>query len=399
MSDGLILDEPIHAAQFIDTYLPVMDGVIMTVRNYAAHLIKQGECCVVCPKARGYKDNEPFEVIRTNGFKIPVINYCIAFPDLDFAAKKKIHDMRIDICHAHSPFGMGGFAHKTAKKRDIPVVATFHSKYYDDFLKVTHSKLIANLAVRRVVNFYNSVDEVWACSKSTANTLREYGYKGEIGVMPNGTDMTFPANPEELVLNTNRKFALQNEERVILFVGQHIWQKNIKLIIESLRLLKNNNFKFKMVMVGTGYNEAAIKKLVNDMELMNNFIFTGPISDRDALCGLYLRADLFLFPSVYDNAPLVVREAAVNGLPSLLIKGSNAAEIVTDDYNGFLAEESPEAVAKRVVEIFSNKEFLIKTGQTAKETIPVPWSKIVGEAKMRYKEIIKIYNNAKNNRR
>ena len=56
-------------------------------------------------------------------------------------------------------------------------------------------------------------------------------------------------------------------------------------------------------------------------------------------------ADLFLFPSMYDNAPLVVREAAMMGTPSVILKGSTASEVIVDGVNGFLADQTPDSYA------------------------------------------------------
>ncbi len=54
---------------------------------------------------------------------------------------------------------------------------------------------------------------------------------------------------------------------------------------------------------------------LNDM-----VIYTGHVTDTNLLDGLYTRADLLVFPSLYDNAPMVVREAAALGTPSLLAR-------------------------------------------------------------------------------
>ena len=59
----------------------------------------------------------------------------------------------------------------------------------------------------------------------------------------------------------------------------------------------------------------------------------------------------FLFPSLYDNAPLVIREAAALGTPSVLIRDSTASEIISDSVNGFLSPNSTEAYSNRIREI------------------------------------------------
>ena len=82
---------------------------------------------------------------------------------------------------------------------------------------------------------------------------------------------------------------------------------------------------------------------------------------------LYERADLLVFPSVYDNAPMVVREAAVMGTPSLLVEGSCAAEGVTHGQNGYLCQCNPEAIAQAIEDALPTVQTV---GQSAKQSIP-----------------------------
>lgn len=67
--------------------------------------------------------------------------------------------------------------------------------------------------------------------------------------------------------------------------------------------------------------------------------FTSPQYDRSVIRAWYCRGDLFLFPSTFDTNGLVVREAAACELASVLVRGSCAAEDITDGRNGFLIEE------------------------------------------------------------
>ena len=99
-------------------------------------------------------------------------------------------------------------------------------------------------------------------------------------------------------------------------------------------------------------------------------IFTGPVYDRDALRAWNTRADLFLFPSTFDTNGLVVREAAACGLASVLIEGSCAAEGITDGRNGFIIEETPEALAALLQKMPATWTFCTRWGST-------PWTRSI----------------------
>jgi 1,2-diacylglycerol 3-alpha-glucosyltransferase len=130
---------------------------------------------------------------------------------------------------------------------------------------------------------------------------------------------------------------------------------------------------------------------VQKLGLNDRVYFLGKILDRDYLRSLFARADLFLFPSVYDNAPIVVREAAAVGTPSLVIAKSNAAEGIVDNVNGFLSDNDSISYSKRIVEIINKRDELENIGKKAQETIYRSWESIVDEVYERYVGIIKSF--------
>ena len=380
----------IKSAQFIDTYYPTVDGVVQTVANYAKLMNEISYSMVVAPKnPEKYIDEFSYDVLRTAAIKIPFWEYSLPVPKLDLNLKKSLKSREFDIFHAHSPFTVGMYAESLGKSLNIPVVATFHSKYYDDVLRLTGSKFIAEQITNMVVRFYQKADSVWSVSNGTAETLKSYGYKGDIFVINNGTDFSEPTNSQELKEIVAQKFAIPKDKKIILFVGHQIWQKNLKLVLDTYRRILDKSDDYRLVIVGNGYAEKEIKNYSAKLGFSKRqVIFTGKISDRNLLSGMFLCGDLFFFPSVYDNAPLVVREAAQMGLPALLTKGSNAAETVEHNISGFVAEENAEDMEKEIFRIFETEGLLKTAGENAKKTIPVPWKEIIPIVLDKYAEII-----------
>ena len=257
--------------------------------------------------------------------------------------------MPFDVVHAHTPFLAGRAARRIARRRRIPLVATFHSKYYEDFYRVTHSRRLSLWALKYVVSFYNTCDEVWAVNDKTADVLRQYGYRGPIITMPNGTD------PQSVSDETYRRVlarrSLRDGVSTLLFVGQMDFKKNPHLILRACALLRDQGEDFQLVMAGAGQDLERLKALAASLNLQDRVLFTGFVGDREEILSLYRRADLLVFPSVYDNAPMVVREAAAMGTPALLVRGSCSAEGVTHGDNGFLCEADPASIASGIITI------------------------------------------------
>ena len=371
--------------QFSDSFIPIMDGVGNVVYRYAVNFGKKGhESYVVAPQTNtGYRGNYPFEMIDYVGVPLWKMNsYTVGTPKMDSHFKKRLQMIDADIVHVHSPFMAGQAGMSYAKKRKVPVIGTFHSKYYDDFLQVTGIELLAEAGVKIVVDFYEKCDEVWAVSESSAQTLKDYGYEGSVRVMPNGTD-TKEILPEK-VIEIKEKLGIGTES-ILLFVGQMNWKKNIETTLRAFAML---NGDLKLVLAGRGPHEAEIKALAEKLGISDRVIMPGHITDPDLLNALYSSAQLFLFPSIYDNGPLVVREAAAAGTPSVVVRGSSAAECVKDGVNGLLCENDPANLAKVVQKALLDEKELEAMGKRAKMTIPIPWSSIAEDVLWEYKRVI-----------
>lgn len=390
-----IKPEDIRTAQFIDTFYPIVDGVVQVVDNYAAILNRQTYACVVTPKPlkKDYDDSAlPYDVYRTSTIKLPVAEYSIPAPRLDAKLKEFIREKNVDILHAHSPFYEGSFASSFAKKLNVPTVATFHSKYYDDVLNITGSKALARLITNKIVRFYRSVDSVWTVSQGAADTLRSYGFAGDIRIMRNGTSFTAPGNREELRRRACEEFSIPQDKKVLLYVGHLIKHKNLKLILDTFRMLNDRSDEYRLLIVGDGYDEKEIRGYADGLHFSEGFVrFLGKITNRELLLGVYLSADLFFFPSVYDTSGLVVREAAAMGVPSLLTEGSNAAEAVEKDVSGFIAAENKVAMYREILRIFGTEGLLQRAGEGARRDIARTWEEIIPQVREGYAEVIEKY--------
>lgn len=383
----------IISGQFNDSFVPVMDGVANVVQNYAKLLNKNGnQSYVITPSYSNYIDSQEFDVIRYFSLPIPQRPpYRLGVPIIDLAFKNKVDMIPFNIIHVHCPFSSGNIGLKIAKKKGIPIVATFHSKYYDDFKQVFKSEKITDIIVKRIISFYNSVDFVWTVNKGTMNTLRDYGFKKNIEIIANGTDFSTCNISKYTCEYVNERLNLAKDDLVLLFVGQIIFQKNLTMLVESLHHLNVMGVKFKMVFIGCGYAENELKRQVHKYNLDNDIQFTGIIHDRDFIKSVFVRADLFIFPSIYDNAAIVLQEACASKCPSLIIENSNVSEGIIDKYNGFLSKNDPVLYAKKIKEIISNRENLLITGEKAYLTLYKSWDTVIEEVKLRYTDIIKNY--------
>ena len=373
---------------FNESFPPVMDGVAVCVQNYAYWLQKKvGGVSVVTPGKLGadYKQY-PYEVLDYLSVPVPFRHpYVTGIAQMDPLLLAKLRRRHFKIVHAHSPFSAGLMGLQVAKLQKIPLVATFHSKFKDDFRKVIPSDMVVEQAIKIVMEFFDHADEVWVPQASVEEVIHEYGYKGHVEVVDNGSDLVADY-PDSFFEDARQVLGIAPEEFVFLFVGQHIWQKNVRLVIEALE--KINDLPFRMFFVGTGYAADEMKELVREKGLSEKVTFTGMLTEREAVTRYYAAADLFLFPSLYDNAPLVVREAAALHTPAVMVEGSTAAEILRDGENGYLVPNELDAFAARLRQLYRDREQVRRVGLTASRTIVRSWEDVVDEVLDRYNALI-----------
>jgi glycosyltransferase involved in cell wall biosynthesis len=393
---GIMLMELI-TGQFNDSFQPIMDGVANVTKNYAYWLNKKDvKTYVITPFFPKYKDMENMEVLRYLSTALPKRPpYRLGIHQLDFSFYRRINRIPFDIVHAHCPFSSGQIALQIARRRRIPIVTTFHSKYYDDFIEVVKMEKVAQFMIRRIISFYNKVDYVWTVNKATVDTLRYYGFRGNIDVMYNGADISPCEDTRSLREIANGRLNLKNDELMFLFVGQHIWQKNLELLVKALRSLKDRGVEFRMIFAGKGYAREELEQMVRELGLGENVRFIGVVQDREYLKALFARANLFLFPSLYDTSGIVIQEAAAVKCPSLVIENSNAAEGILDSHNGFLSANDAEAYSRKIEAIISDRKRLASVGENAQSTIYRSWEQVIDDVKERYMDIVSTYRKIK----
>jgi len=371
-----------------EAFPPVMDGVAVCAQNYAYWMQKKvGGVSVITPNVYGtdYKEND-YEVLDYLSVPVPFRHpYVTGVAQIDPVFMTKLSKRKFKIVHAHSPFTSGRVAAQVAKSQGIPLVATFHSKFRDDYAKIIPSEFVVDQMLKVTMEFFDRADEVWVPQESVVEVIREYGYKGPVEVVENGSDLVADY-PDSYFADARKALGIAPEEFVCLFVGQHIWQKNVRFVIEGLEKVKD--LKFRMFFVGTGYAAEEMKQLVKEKGLEDKVTFTGMLTNRDEITRYYAAADLFLFPSLYDNAPLVVREAAALHTPSIMIDESTAATIIKDNENGFLVPNNLDTFAARLRELIGQPERVHKVGITASRSIVRSWEDVVEEVLDRYNRLI-----------
>lgn len=375
-----------------DSFIPGVGGTEKAVLGLADALSEQGQDVIVCcPKLGKYDDSAfNFPVLRTKSIKVSSNDAC-ALPDLSPKFKKQFNAFAPDIIHCQSISPMATYALKYAEKKHVPVITTVHTKFKLAWERSIKSKAIVNALVRDLCKKLHKSNKVFTVSKDMIAELNSYGYDGNITVIRNGSMLEKIDDLDKITKLASEKYHLQNEKNILLFVGHIVKFKNLQFALDALKLVKEQNQDFKLLLVGHGLDDAYFKKYAYEIGLSDNVIFTGQITDKALLSSLYGVSELFIFPSIFDNDPLTVVEAATHKTPAITIKDTGSSERIQDGVSGFIVENDVRKFADKITYLLNNKQLLKQAGENASNTIPKEWKQTAKEYIYEYENILKEY--------
>lgn len=389
----VIVMKKLKIGLFIDEWYPNIDGVVVVVENLVKNLSEYADVTLVIPYMGDKNIVFPCKTIEVDSIPVILADYRLALADIEYLKlKKQFKDIDFDIIHIHSPFSIGKLGIKIARSKNIPVIATMHTRWEFEFEKYLKSKAIAKLCVKHLIKSYNKCDSSIALNKSLINVYKDYGYKGKYTIINNGTDLEIVKDKKKALERVNNLFKLNKDDYLMLFVGRIVSFKNIFFILDTLKELKKRNFNFKMIYVGDGPDYDSLSKKVKEYNMSNEVTLTGKITDRELLKSIYYRANLFLFPSLFDSSSLVQIEAASQETPTIFVEGSVTSDTVENNFNGFTVKEDINLFADRIEEIYKDKKLYNKVQKNAKNTLAKSWKTIAKETYDYYLKVIEDYN-------
>ncbi len=187
-----------------------------------------------------------------------------------------------------------------------------------------------------------------AISNTIANKCRDnYGFQPI--VIPVGIDMKrFSPNGEKLSLN------YPIDHQVVLGLGRLSQQKKFDVLIKAAEILSKETIQLKFLIVGDGSEKKNLQSLINKLDLRNRVQLVGRVRD-EKLPMYYRSSDIFVNTEVNggDQFWIVVVEAMSSGLPVIVTAKTGLPEVVGDAAL-WVRPESPELLAKKILEVASN---------------------------------------------
>ncbi|MCX7998923.1 MAG: glycosyltransferase [Leptospiraceae bacterium] len=368
---------------FSDTFLPKIDGVSISIKNFSERLSQKGYEFIICCPEYGegdfYRMNDKIHIERFMSAYLP------SYPDIKVVlpsptrVAKIIQDFQPHLCHIHTPGLIGQYAISGAERFGLPAIGTYHTLISEQdtyislyrilkldklFMKI--NKFDKTLTLKNLLKFqkfdnfniqkkiilklcnyfYDRCDLIISPSHLLKQQLLEFGIKKPIAVVSNGMDLSrFRGKPKTC-----------SKEYKLLHVGRISYEKNCDVVINAFAEIQKVLPNATLTIIGDGPALASLKLQVSQLKLEEKVIFKGFIPNTE-LPEIYPQYDLFMTASTMETQGLVILEAIACGLPAVGVNAYAIPELIQDGVNGYNAKPfQPKEMAELALKILQDEE-------------------------------------------
>ena len=235
-------------------------------------------------------------------------------PRMPYLRERAINKLDLDLIHFNAiPWSWW----PSISKLNIPSIVTVHGTIHwddpqlDDYSSLilrTLKKILEKRVTRNITYFI-------AISKHVrdvlVNKLNVPNFKIGVIYLPIDHSVFKPINPET-VQKIRSKYEIKS--KYILHVSTFSRRKNPVVLLKSFHAIKKFMRNIMLVIVGSGWNNSFIRKLIKEFGLQGDVKILGWVP-RDDLVALYNGAEASLFPSLHENFGFPIVEAMACGCP------------------------------------------------------------------------------------
>ena len=294
-----------------------------------------------------------------------------------FAAQKLHKKVKYDITFVWTtvPAGLPAFILKIIKKIPYivrvggPDIPGFEARY--SFIYKIISPFI------RIV--WKKSELIVAKCKTEKEMIEAINNKLPVKIIYNGVD-TEKFKPSYKTPNLPLK---------IICPARLIKRKGQDTLIDAISILKKENIKFEVELIGDGDEKDAYKKFAKLKNVSEEIIFSSYVP-RKIMPSKYQKADIFILPSFNEGMSNALLEATSCGLPVVVTNVGGTEELV-DNSNGFIFNAGNiNELVKILKELHFNKKTLNNLGlNSRKKAEEFNWNSIADEYLNLFNNIVK----------
>ncbi len=270
-------------------------------------------------------------------------------------------DHDIDVLDSHLSYS-GVIGRVAARRAGTPAI-----------LYTEHSLAVQRRLARfRFVSFlanigtYGLNDLMMAVSRDTFRDMRRFTFgRAPLRLVYNG----IPIDAfDRRAINADRaSLGVPDHHKLVGHVATFTTKKKQDDLLRAARLVVDEDPDVTFVMIGKGDLRPELERLVAELGLGDNVVFTGFVPNlREAMVAF----DVFALSSLYEGLPTVVIEAMALGVPVVATWVGGTPEIVNHEHDGLLVPpRDPEAMAAGILRLLHDDNLRTEMGRRAQHSV------------------------------
>ncbi len=294
--------------------------------------------------------------------------------------KRNINDFDIIHIHEHR-HSLAIATHRYAKKNNVPYVLQAHGSVLPFFQKEKLKEIFDKLWGFDILH---DADCIFALTEVEKQQYLKMGVdETKIEIVPLGINLDeYNDLPDKGKFKS--KYDIQENEKLIVFLGRIHEIKGLDLLIKAFNKIQNDNVKLAIIGGDYGFLDE-VNSLVKRFNLENKVIFPGVLIGEDKKEAL-VDCDIFVMPSRYESFTTSGLEAMACSKPLVLTKNNHIHDWV--EGNVGLTCEFDEDELSNCIETLLNDEKLCHTfGEKGRKLIEekYDWAKVEKQIERIYK--------------
>ncbi|WP_373489362.1 glycosyltransferase family 4 protein [Blastomonas sp.] len=318
----------LRIALFSGNYNYVRDGANQALNRLVGWLLdNKAQVRIYSPTVGSPAFEATGDLISVPSFAIPGRPEYRATTFLPPRVKKDLNAFAPNIVHISSPDSAGHSAVRWAKRHDVALIASVHTRFetYPRYYNMAFLEPLLEAYLRRL---YRRCDAIVAPSDSMAQVLREQRMSYDVGIWSRGVDRTI-FSPQARDIDWRRGLGLANDVPVIGFLGRLVMEKGLDVFSDSIDRMVRRQIAHQVLIVGEGPARDWFESR------LPNAVFAGFQGGAD-LGRAVASMDVFFNPSITETFGNVTLEAMACGLPVVAARATGSESLVEHGVTGNL---------------------------------------------------------------
>jgi phosphatidylinositol alpha 1,6-mannosyltransferase len=362
-----------------ESFLPQVNGVTNSVLRILENLAQNNhQALVIAPESPDTPREYAGHRVKTIP-SIPIQNILPIGMPVGLPSRKLeyvLDGFNPDVVHLASPFALGAFSAKVAKKLNIPSLSVYQTDLAG-FARHYGLSIAGSTLQKMVGKIHSQTTRTLAPSTSACRELTDQGVKN-VYLWRRGVNSVL-FHPQKRSDELRNTWDPSGKRTIIGYVGRVANEKRIS----DLRFIARDP-NIQLIITGEGPARIKLEKEVPGA------IFMGFQSGED-LAKIYASLDLFIHPGPNETFCQAVQEALASGVPCIVPTTGGPADLVTHGATGYVINTHRPDELEAAVLHFRLRNDRSAMSLHARESVERrTWPAINAELLNHYNEVIEL---------